>query len=55
MRHNSRRSLKDKYPSLGKNTCQEKDVIYRKIDFKQMAQQTQLAVKIEIEFLNSYQ
>lgn len=55
MRHNSISTLKDKYLSLGKNAWQEKYIIYRKMYFKQMAQQTQLDVKMEIEFLNSYQ
>lgn len=55
MRHNSIRTLKDKCPSLGKNTWQEKGVIYRKVYFKQMAQQTPLDMKMEIVFLNLYQ
>lgn len=53
MRHTSINTLKDKYLSLGKNAWQ--DIIYRKMYFKQMAQQTQLDVKMEIEFLKSYQ
>lgn len=55
LRHNSICTFKDKYPSLGKNTWQERVIIYRKMYFKQMAQQTQLDIKMEIEFLNFYQ